>query len=127
MRKFVLCLGALLVACPALGQSSSSSSATSSGGASTSSSSSGTSAGNRSDCKVVELKPGEKPPSGLSTSITAGGGTVSGTTTTPGGSSTSVQSGSGSVSASSSSDGRSTTVTDSNGNCTIYRTTEAGK
>ena len=74
------------------------------------------------NCKVVELKPGENPPSAnLSTSITAGNGKVTGTTTGPGGTVTHSSSGSGSVSMSSSSDGQSTTVTDSNGNCTIYR------
>lgn len=79
---------------------------------------------NSDNCKVVHLKPGESPPggSGMSTSITAGNGHVSGQTTT--GTGVSVQSnGSGvgsSVATSTSSDGRTTTVTSSNGNCTVY-------
>jgi len=79
---------------------------------------------NSDNCKVVHLKPGESPPtgSGMSTSITAGNGQVSGQTTT--GNGVSVQSsGSGvgtSVATSTSSDGRTTTVTSANGNCTVY-------
>jgi len=79
---------------------------------------------NSDNCKVVHLKPGESPPTGgMSTSITAGNGTVSGQTTT--GSGVSVQSSSGSsvgtsVSTSTTSDGRTTTVTSANGNCTVY-------
>jgi hypothetical protein len=79
---------------------------------------------NSDNCKIVHLKPGERPPSvsGMSTSITAGNGQVSGQTTT--GNGVAVQSsGSGvgtSVATSTSSDGRTTTVTSSNGNCTVY-------
>jgi len=78
---------------------------------------------NSDNCKVVHLKPGENPPAGgMSTSITAGNGKVSGQTTT--GNGASVQSsGAGvgtSVSSSTSSDGRTTTVTSANGNCTVY-------
>jgi hypothetical protein len=47
---------------------------------------------------------------------------VSGTTTGPGG--TVTHSGTGSFSTSSASDGKTTTVTDSTGNCTVYRRTE---
>ena len=77
------------------------------------------------NCKVVQLKKGEAAPamSGMSTSITAGNGEVSGTTSVPGGPTVS-QSGSGSFSTSSASDGKSTVVTDSNGNCTVYRKAE---
>jgi len=80
---------------------------------------------NSGGCKVVELKPGEAPPSGtLSSTVTAGGGKVTGSTT--GGNSVSVQSGDGSgssaVTTGSSSDGKSTTtVMSSNGECTIYK------
>ena len=76
------------------------------------------------NCKTVHLKPGETAPTGtgMSTTITAGNGTVSGQTTT--GNGVSVQSsGSGvgtSVATSTSSDGRTTTVTSANGNCTVY-------
>ena len=78
-----------------------------------------------SNCRIVDLKPGEKPPAtGLSTSITAGNGRVTGSTSGPGGTVTQSTSGSGSMSTSVASDGRSTTVTDSNGNCTIYRQAE---
>lgn len=78
---------------------------------------------NSDNCKVVHLKPGESPPTGgMSTSITAGNGTVSGQTTT--GSGVSVQSSGSSVgtsvSTSTTSDGRTTTVTSANGNCTVY-------
>jgi hypothetical protein len=93
------------------------------------------SAATSSGCKVVQLKPGEQPPSGstsssvtsggggLSSSVTAGGGKVSGQTT--GGNSITMHSGSGSASSSittgtSSGDGSSTTVTNANGECTIY-------
>jgi len=58
----------------------------------------------------------------MSTSITAGNGKVSGTTTGPGG--TVTHSGPGSFSTSSASDGKTTTVTDSSGNCTVYRKAE---
>jgi hypothetical protein len=75
---------------------------------------------------VVELKKGESPPgatSGMSTSITAGNGKVSGTTTGPGGTVTHSGTG-GSFSTSSASNGKETTVTDSTGNCTVYRKAE---
>ena len=76
------------------------------------------------NCKTVHLKPGEQPPSGggMSTSITAGNGKVSGQTTT--GNGVSVQSSGSSVgtsvATSTSSDGRTTTVTSANGDCTVY-------
>src|SRR3954464_1766203 len=79
---------------------------------------------NSSGCKVVQLKPGENPPSGaLTSSVTAGGGKVSGHTT--GGNSVTVHSGDGtssssSVTTSSSGNGGSTTVTSANGDCTVY-------
>ena len=81
------------------------------------------------DCKVVHLKPGENPPSGMSTSITAGNGQVSGQTNLGnGGTGVSVSSGSGSSatsgaaahSVSTSTNGKTTTVTTSDGNCTVY-------
>ena len=75
-----------------------------------------------SGCKVVQLKPGERAPSGaMTSSVTAGGGKVSGSTT--GGNSVTVHSGDGtssSVSTSSSGNGGSTTVTSANGDCTVY-------
>jgi hypothetical protein len=74
------------------------------------------------NCKTVYLQPGEQPPSGsMTSSVTAGGGKVSGYTT-GGGSSITTQSGSGpgtNSMSSASSDGR-TVVTSSNGDCTIY-------
>jgi hypothetical protein len=79
---------------------------------------------NSDNCKVVHLKPGESPPGGggMSTSITAGNGHVSGQTTT--GNGVSVQSnGNGvgtSVATSTTGNGRTTTVTSANGNCTVY-------
>jgi hypothetical protein len=108
------------VATGAFAQSSSSSSSSSSSGGS-SVSSSGTPNANQ-NCKTVYLKPGEQPPSsGMTSSVTAGGGQVSGYTTGAG-SSVNVQSGTGTGSAamsSSTQDGR-TVVTSSNGDCTIY-------
>jgi hypothetical protein len=84
----------------------------------------GKTADNPGGCKVVRLKPGQHAPSGtLSSTVTAGGGKVSGTTT---GSSNSVtvHSGSGNsssvVTSGSSGNGASTTVTSANGDCTIY-------
>jgi hypothetical protein len=82
-----------------------------------------TTVANSNDCKVVHLKPGEQPPTGtgMSTSITAGNGQVSGTTT---GNGVAVQSSGShvgtSVATSTSSDGRTTTVTSANGDCTVY-------
>jgi len=78
---------------------------------------------NSSGCKVVQLKPGERAPSGaMTSSVTAGGGKVSGTTT--GGNSVTVHSGDGSTSSSvttsSSGNAASTMVTSSNGDCTVY-------
>jgi hypothetical protein len=78
---------------------------------------------NSDNCMVVRLKPGESPPTnGMSTSVTAGNGTVSGQTTT--GNGVAIQGGGSSVgtsvATSSSSDGRTTTVNSSNGNCTVY-------
>lgn len=76
-----------------------------------------------SGCKVVQLKPGERAPSGaMTSSVTAGGGKVSGHTT--GGNSVTVHSGNGSTSSSittgTTGSGASTTVTSSNGDCTVY-------
>lgn len=77
---------------------------------------------NPKHCKVVERKPGESNSSGtLSSSVTAGNGTVSAQST--GGNSVTVNSGNGSTSSSVSttgSGGHSTTVTTSDGNCIIY-------
>lgn len=104
------------------------------GAASSSSSTSANSADmNTNGCKVVHLKPGESPPSGMSTSINAGNGQVSGHTTvgtggpgvsvsSGGGASSSVTSGSGAASSSmsTSSNGKMTKVTSSDGTCTVY-------
>jgi hypothetical protein len=83
-------------------------------------------AANREDCKVVEMKKGEGVPTGaMSSSVTAGGGRVSGQTTLPDGSVTThsgSSAGSGastSSSAASSADG-TTIVTNSDGSCTIF-------
>jgi hypothetical protein len=78
-----------------------------------------------SGCKTVHLKPGENPPSGMSTSISAGNGQVTGHTTVGNGApGVSVSSGSGSGAASSSmstsSNGKMTKVTTSDGGCTVY-------
>jgi hypothetical protein len=78
---------------------------------------------NSSGCKVVQLKPGERAPSGAMTStVTAGGGKVSGHTT--GGNSVTVHSGNGSTSSSittgTTGSGGTTTVTSGNGDCTVY-------
>jgi len=86
---------------------------------------------NSNGCKTVHLKPGENPPTGMSTSINAGNGQVSGHTTVGGGGTgVSVSSGSGASSSSgagsmassmsSSSNGKTTTVTTSDGGCTVY-------
>lgn len=87
-----------------------------------SSSSTSASVSNPGNCKVVELKPGEKPPSGtLSSSVTAGGGKVSANSTGP--NSVTVHSGNGSTSSAVTTTGSgagSTTVTSADGNCTIY-------
>ena len=97
---------------------------------SSASSSSGSSADmSTSGCKVVHLKPGENPPTSMSTSINAGNGQVSGHTTVGGGGTgVSVNSGSGassgsganSSSMSTSSNGKMTKVTTSDGGCTVY-------
>lgn len=74
-----------------------------------------------SNCKVVHLKPGENPPSGMSTSVQAGNGSVSAQSTV--GNGISVHSGNGSVGAtsmSSSTNGNTTIVTSSDGHCTKY-------
>jgi hypothetical protein len=79
------------------------------------------SASNSNGCKVVHLKAGENPPSGLSTSVQAGNGSVSAQSTV--GNGISVHSGNGSVGASSissSTNGNQTTVTTSDGHCTTY-------
>lgn len=86
---------------------------------------------NPNGCKTVHLKPGENPPAGMSTSINAGNGQVSGQTTVGGGGTgVSVNSGSGSSatsgagaaasSLSTSSNGKTTMVTTSDGSCTVY-------
>jgi hypothetical protein len=123
VKALVAFLAMTVVASTAFAQTSSSSSSTASAGAGSTSSSSSS---DNKNCKVVQLKKGETPPgssSGVSTSITAGNGKVSGTTTGPGG--TVHHSGnSGSFSTSSASDGKNMTVTDSNGGCTVYRKAE---
>jgi hypothetical protein len=77
----------------------------------------------------VHLKPGEKAPAGSSSSagnmgsqVTAGGGSVSGSTTTGAGPSVSTHAGpgTGSTSMSSSSSNGRTVVTSSDGSCTVY-------
>jgi len=106
------------------------------GSALAASSSASSSSGSSSDmstsgCKVVHLKPGESPPTGMSTSINAGNGQVSGHTSVGGGGTgVSVSSGSGasatsgsganSTSMSTSSNGKMTKVTSSDGGCTVY-------
>ena len=105
-------------------------------GAACAASSSASSSSSSSDmstagCKTVHLKPGENPPTGMSTSINAGNGQVSGHTTVGGGGTgvsvssgtgASVSSGSGanSTSMSTSSNGKMTKVTSSDGGCTVY-------
>jgi len=90
------------------------------------------SSSNSNGCKVVHLKPGENAPSGMSTSIQAGNGQVSGHTSVGGsGNGVSVSSGSGSsvttgAGAASSSmtttnNGKTTTVVSSDGGCTVYQ------
>lgn len=75
-------------------------------------------------CKVVELKPGEKPPGGLSVSVSAGNGHVSARTTGPNG--VTVHAGNGQTSSSvatattGSGNGSATTVTTSDGHCVVY-------
>lgn len=85
----------------------------------------GKSAANPQGCKVVQLEPGESPPSGsgsVSSSVSAGGGHVSGTTT--GSNSVTVHAGNGRTSSvvtgSNTGSAGSTTVTSANGDCTIY-------
>lgn len=90
-----------------------------------------TASGNSNGCKVVHLKPGENPPSGVSTSINAGNGRVSGQTSVGGsGNGVSVSSGSGSTvttgagataSSMSTTNNGKTTVVSSDGNCTVYQ------
>ncbi len=115
--------GPMLGASAAMAQTSSSSSSSSSTNSAGVSVNSGQPV--PSNCKVVELQKGERPPQGggVSTSITAGNGKVSGSTSTGG---TTLQSGSGSGSFATSSstvDGK-TVVTDLSGGCTVYRTKE---
>ncbi len=127
---------AALVAWIALGavaanaQVSSSASSASSGKGSVSASASrdgtrATSSGT-DDCRTVYLKPGERPPltsstsaDGVTSSVSAGGGAVSGSTSTAGGGVTSRSGPGASSSASSSSDGR-TVITKSDGTCITY-------
>jgi len=112
---------------PALVFAWSGANAQTSSSSSSSSSGPGSSAQSNPNCKTVELRKGESPPTGgMSTSITAGNGQVTGTTTTPSGSIKSGT-GAGSFATSMSSDGNSTVVTDSNGNCTVYKKTENSK
>ena len=120
MKALAAFLAVTAIGVAAASAQTSSSTATAGAGASSTSSSD-------KNCKVVELKKGESPPggsSGFSTSITAGNGQVSGTTTGPGGTVTHSQSGSGSFSTSTASDGKSTVVNDSTGTCTVYRKAE---
>ena len=91
------------------------------GGAAFAASDQSSSASNSDGCKVVHLKPGENPPSGMSTSVQAGNGKVSAQSTV--GNGISVHSGNGSVGASSmssSTNGNTTIVTSSDGRCTKY-------
>jgi len=85
-----------------------------------------TSVSSSGNCKVVELKAGESPPSGtLSSSVTAGGGKVTGSST--GGNGVTVHSGNGNTSSAVTTTGSgngSTMVTTSDGNCIIYRQKE---
>jgi len=77
-------------------------------------------ADNPNGCKVVERK-GGTPPGSLSSTVTAGGGHVSASTS--GGNGLTVTSGNGTsaVATGTTSDGRTTTtVTSGNGDCTIY-------
>lgn len=87
---------------------------------------------NSKGCKVVHLKPGENPPTGMSTSIHAGNGQVSGQTSVGGtgngvsvssGAGSSVTTGAGAASSSmtTSNNGKTTTVVSSDGNCTVYQ------
>ena len=123
----VAALIATAAAATAQTSSSSSSSSSSNLGGVSSSSSSPADARANPNCRTVELKDGENPPTNnISTSIQAGGGRVSGTTTLPNGSAIRSE-GNGSASSSVSSDGDSTVVTDSSGNCTIYRKAEKAK
>jgi len=81
------------------------------------------SASSSNGCKVVHLKPGENPPSGMSTSVQAGNGSVSAQSTVGSGNGVTVHSGNGSVGASSmssSTNGNTTIVTSSDGHCTKY-------
>jgi hypothetical protein len=91
------------------------------GGAAIAASDQSSSASSSDNCKVVHLKPGENPPSGMSTSVQAGNGSVSAQSTV--GNGISVHSGNGSVGAtsmSSSTNGNTTIVTSSDGHCTKY-------
>ena len=78
------------------------------------------------NCKIVERDASNNPPGTLSSSVTAGGGKVSGQTT--GGNSVTVTSGNGSSASSVSTTGsgghQQTVVTNSDGTCTIYRDKE---
>ena len=92
------------------------------GGAAFAASDQSSSASN-SNCKVVRLKPGENPPSGMSTSVQAGNGNLSAQSTVGSGNGITVHSGNGSVGAtsmSSSTNGNTTVVTTSDGHCTKY-------
>jgi hypothetical protein len=109
-------LAALAIAARA--ESASSSSAASSDGTRSAVSSSEP----KNNCKTVQLKPGEKPPANsgaMTSSITAGGGKVSGSTTLPNGMTQSTT-GSGATSMSSSTSNGKTVVTSSDGTCTVY-------
>jgi hypothetical protein len=123
MKLIMIAVAGLMISAFAGAAGAASSSASSSSGSSADMSTSG--------CKVVHLKPGENPPTGMSTSINAGNGQVSGHTTVGGGGTgVSVNSGSGasassgsganSSSMSTSSNGKMTKVTTSDGGCTVY-------
>jgi len=121
MKMITMAMAGLVIAGCAGAAGAASSSASSSSGSSADMSTSG--------CKVVHLKPGENPPTRMSTSINAGNGQVSGHTTVGrGGTGVSVNSGSGvssgsgasSSSMSTSSNGKMTKVTTSDGGCTVY-------
>lgn len=81
-----------------------------------------TSVSSPNNCKVVERKPGENRSGTLSSSVTAGNGKVTASTT--GGHGVTVQSGNGQASSSVATTGSggngTTTVTTSDGNCIIY-------
>lgn len=83
--------------------------------------------GNPNGCKVVERREGAPPAGSVSSSITAGGGHVSGHTSA--GNSVTVYSGNGGSVATAGTAGAdgSTVVTTNDGNCTLYVNPGDGK